>query len=457
MTDRTDTPKRGVRSNWIAPLALAMIVALFGVMVFVASIQLRQDLRERVVQRYADIWESISQFQVIKGLEDDLLSGLRFEDAVVYSLMEAQDVEGALGVQVYSPSGQYLAGVPFGKDEDSLDAAQVERFAFGEPWGAWIGAPKDSDSQVELYVPIRSEVDEEILALARFQMEATLVSTEFAAIDSKLAKQASVAFIGGTILASTIFLWSFWRLRLARQEVELRANRLAAANAELAMVAKTSAVGAVASHLIHGLRNPLAGIREHIASDGQGLESDDWDDAKQAARRMQTMINDVVDVLRNETIDDRETMGGVELRSYLQSKYERRAREKGMDFGFRLRGEGILSARRANIAKLIVSNLVENAFDATPVGGEVEVRIEEVSDAVEMTVLDTGSGFSERAKETLFQASERSSGSGAGIGLAISKQLARHIGADLELVRSGMSGSAMRLVVPRTDREEPSL
>lgn len=451
-----ETRKRGLGSNWIAPLALAMIVALFGVMVAVASAQLRRDLRERVIQRYADIWESISQFQVIKGLEDDLLSGLRFEDAVVYSLMEAQDVEGALGVQVFSPDGGYLAGVPFGLDEGSLDAAQLEQFEAGEPWGRWVGPTSDSGSEVQLFVPIRSQLDEEVLALARFQMEGSLVSEEFAAIDSKLAKQASVAFFGGTILVSAVFLWSFRKLRLARREVEARASRLAAANAELAMVAKTSAVGAVASHLIHGLRNPLAGIREHIASDGQGLASEDWDDAKQAARRMQTMINEVVDVLRNESIDDRETLSGVELRDYLQSKYDKRAREKGMDFGFRVRGEALLSARRANIAKLIVSNLVENAFDATHVGGEVEVRIEEVSDAVEITVLDTGPGFSERAKEGLFQASEQSSGSGAGIGLAISKQLARHIGAELELLRSGPSGSAMRLLAPLMDLRDPN-
>lgn len=247
---------------------------------------------------------------------------------------------------------------------------------------------------------------------------------------------------------SAIFLWSFRKLRKARLEVEERAARLAAANAELAMVAKTSAIGAVASHLIHGLRNPLAGIREHIASDGEGLDSEDWDDAKQAARRMQSMINEVVDVLRNERIDDAETLDGEYLKSYLISKYRRGAERKRLDFGFRLRGDANLSARRANIAKLIVSNLVENAIDATSVGGEVEVRIEEVGSAIDITVLDTGKGFSERARESLFQTKEQSTEGGAGIGLAISKQLSRHIGAELELLRTGSSGTEMRLRVP---------
>ena len=439
---------RGLRSQWIAPLSLAMIVALFGGMVGIASIQLRQDLRDRVIQRYAEIWESVARFQVVKGLEDDLLSGLRFEDTIAYSLMEAQDVDGSLGVQVFGADGTYLAGVPYDLEETALASDRLRRFELGEPWGSWIPSDGGDTSKVELFIPVRSEADDETLALARFLKEGSLVAAEFAAIDSKLAKQASVAFFGGTALVSAVFLWSFRRLRIAKREVELRANRLAAANAELAMVAKTSAVGAVASHLIHGLRNPLAGIRQHIATDGQGLDSEDWDDAKQAARRMQSMINEVVDVLRNESIDDREILDGEELRDYFEAKFRDRAREKGLDFGFRLRGESRLSARKANIVKLIVSNLVDNAMDATPVGGEVEVRIESAENSVDFTVLDTGPGFSEQAMHSLFQASERSSGSGAGIGLAISKQLARHIGSDLELIRSSSSGSVMLLKTP---------
>jgi len=44
----------------VAPLALTMIVLVFGGVVGIASFQLRKDLRERVVQRYADMWGPIS-------------------------------------------------------------------------------------------------------------------------------------------------------------------------------------------------------------------------------------------------------------------------------------------------------------------------------------------------------------------------------------------------------------
>jgi signal transduction histidine kinase len=223
---------------------------------------------------------------------------------------------------------------------------------------------------------------------------------------------------------------------------------MASANAELAMVAKTSAIGAVASHLIHGLRNPLAGIREHVASEGKGLESDDWDDARLATKRMQSMINEVVDVLRNEEVDELETLTGREIGAYLERKYSERAAGNGLDFGLNIRGEVGLSARDGNIAKLIVSNLIENALDATLDGGEIEVRIEAAEESFDFTVLDTGSGFSENARKNLFNPVTTAKTSGAGIGLAISQQLARHIGADLELVRSSSSGTVLLLSVP---------
>ena len=175
---------------------------------------------------------------------------------------------------------------------------------------------------------------------------------------------------------------------------------------------------------------------------------DDWDDARQAVKRMQVMINEVVDVLRNEDVDELVTLNGQEISVYLKRKYEDCAARKGLDFGFRVRGETALSARDANIAKLIVSNLVENALDVTPTGGEVEVRIEENAGRLDFTVLDTGKGFSDFARENLFNPNTSAKSSGAGIGLAISKQLARHIGAALELVRSSSSGSALTLSVP---------
>ncbi len=454
MTDQNGTRSR-TRGPFLVPLvALGMVVLIFGAIVGISTFNLRQDLRGKVVQRYADIWAPLSKFHVEQGISDDLLGILDFEDTLVFSLMSAQEIEGALGVQVYDRWGEFLAGVPIGQDESPLSEASVQRLSAGAPWGVFwpegsVNAPGASrDPEIELNIPIHGQNGGQPEYLARYFMDGRTVLEEFGVIDRNLSKQASLAFLGGTFLVSAVCVCSLWRLLKANAELAERAARLAKANAELAMVAKTSAIGAVASHLIHGLKNPLAGIRQHLSANGRDLDDDEWADARKATGRMQAMVNEVVDVLRNEAFDEMERLTGDEIAAYLRSKFESRANGKELDFGVWSEPGVSLSARDANIAKLIVSNLVDNAIDAVSSGGEVETRIGLQEDGVVFTIIDTGPGFSDVARSKLFAPVQSSKMAGAGIGLAISQQLARHLGAELELVRSSSSGSEIRLSVP---------
>ncbi len=434
--------------------ALGMVVLIFGGIVGFSSLQLRKDLRGKVIQRYADIWGPISKFHVEQGVSDDLFGILDFEDTIIFSLMSAQEIEGALGVQVYDADGQYLAGVPAEIEESDLSQDSVERIQMAIPWavylpsGSYVETGSNPQPEIELNIPILGRDGESVEYLARYLIEGDNVRDELRVIDTNLTKQASLAFLSGTLLVSAVFVWSFWRLRRANKEVAERAVRLAKANAELAMVAKTSAIGAVASHLIHGLKNPLAGIREHLKTNGEDLELDDWADARNATGRMQAMINEVVDVLKNEDFDEMETLSGEEIALYLRKKFEQKALKKELDFGVRSEPRVVLSAREANIAKLILSNLLDNAIDAVSNGGEVETRIVSESGRIEFTIVDTGPGFSEVAISNLFSPVQSSKSAGAGIGLAISQQLARHLGAELELTRSSSTGSEIKLTLP---------
>lgn len=456
MTDHNGARSR-IRGALIVPLAaLGMVVLIFGGIVGVSSLSLRKDLRAKVIQRYADIWGPISKFQIEQGVADDLLGILDFEDTIIFSLMSAQEIDGALGVQVFDREGQFLAGVPSEVEVSDLSEMSVDRLKAASPWGVFwpegtVEEPGlERQPEVELNIPILSRDGQSVDYMARYFMDGDQVQNELKLIDENLAKQATLAFVSGTALVSAVFIWTFWRLRKANAEVAERAARLAKANAELAMVAKTSAIGAVASHLIHGLKNPLAGIREHLSSNGEDMEQDDWVDARRATGRMQAMINEVVDVLKNEDIDEMESLSGQEIAQYLKAKFEPKAREKELDFEIRSESGVLLSARDGNIAKLILSNLLDNAIDAVSKGGEVEARINFQDGKIAFTILDTGPGFSEVARNNLFAPVQSSKTAGAGIGLAISQQLARHLGADLELTRSSSSGSEIRLTVPIT-------
>src|SRR5262249_61594044 len=82
-----------------------------------------------------------------------------------------------------------------------------------------------------------------------------------------------------------------------------RTASLVRANHELTLAAKTSAVGTITSHLIHGLKNPLAGLHGFVSSRGpEPAKTNDaeWLEVAATTRRMQNLINQIVLVLSEE-------------------------------------------------------------------------------------------------------------------------------------------------------------
>lgn len=93
----------------------------------------------------------------------------------------------------------------------------------------------------------------------------------------------------------------------------------------------------------------------------------------------------------------------------------------------------------------ILANLIRNAAEAQDGHGEVMVRQCEKG----LEICDRGPGLPAKTLENLFKpfaASSRRDGSG--LGLALSRDLARSMGGDLELIETSPEGTCFRLVLP---------
>lgn len=96
----------------------------------------------------------------------------------------------------------------------------------------------------------------------------------------------------------------------------------------------------------------------------------------------------------------------------------------------------------------IVSNLVRNAMQALPDGGDIRIAAAEAGGKVVIEVADSGSGLSETARTHLFEAFRAGRTGGTGLGLAIAQELLRAHGGDLELIRTGPLGTTFRILLP---------
>src|SRR5262249_40401986 len=102
---------------------------------------------------------------------------------------------------------------------------------------------------------------------------------------------------------------------------------------------------------------------------------------------------------------------------------------------------------------MIAQNLVENAVKYNSPGGSIRVEARAVNGAVEMTIGNTGDAIPKERAGLLFQRFYRVGGGesvpGHGLGLSIARELARAHGGDVELIRSEVSWTEMRVHLPR--------
>jgi signal transduction histidine kinase len=96
----------------------------------------------------------------------------------------------------------------------------------------------------------------------------------------------------------------------------------------------------------------------------------------------------------------------------------------------------------------ILVNLIGNAVRFSPEGGEIAIMLHAGGEAT-VTVSDRGPGVAPEDRSRIFERFEQAGTKPgeAGLGLSISRRLAREMGGDVELLPSA-SGATFRLRLP---------
>jgi signal transduction histidine kinase len=112
----------------------------------------------------------------------------------------------------------------------------------------------------------------------------------------------------------------------------------------------------------------------------------------------------------------------------------------------------VMRSDRRKVVK-ILGNLFSNAYKFTS-QGEVRATVETHDDLVRFTIQDTGIGIPEEAQAVVFEefrqldGSRRRAHGGSGLGLALSRQLARLLGGDIELRSKFGHGTSFAVELP---------
>jgi two-component system, OmpR family, sensor histidine kinase TctE len=205
----------------------------------------------------------------------------------------------------------------------------------------------------------------------------------------------------------------------------------------------------------HQLRTPLAGLKTHVALMRRVPNSEDTpailDMISAETDRASHLANQLLSLARVEPGGDpRARQSPVDLLAVageIANAWVPRAIARNIDLGFELSHAWV----RGDPHQLreMFGNLIDNALIHTPAGGHVTVRILSEAEFNCVEIEDDGPGVPDADKERVFERFYRASGNtkeGAGLGLAIVREIAQRHEATVELRDSpGTSGLRVQI------------
>lgn len=442
---------------------LALTVFVFAAVVTIVTQQLRTGLGEQIFRREAEKMAAVVAMQLDNSAEELALPRDQVPVALLFAVLKTSKLPGVVGVRVFDARRRFNSAWPIPwSDEPPSDAdwaqirdgGSIARVHPAVSAEEVIGLGSPRRGLLEAWVPLRQSGSTDLIGGAQFWIEGGSASAELSAHDRRLWMQAGIAWLAGSAVIVGALLWAFRRLDSANRELWLRGEDLQRANRELVLAAKTSALGTVTAHLMHELKNPIAGLEMFMAGQtetGPRSESSSGEELAAASvltRRLRTMVNDVVGVLRDEQSGTEFILSCEDIVGAVVAKVRGEATQRGVTLSACGVADRSISGRRANLATLVLRNLLQNALEATPAGREVRLTGRAgQGDAMEFLVEDGGAGLPAAVRVRLFQPCASTKPGGSGLGLALSHQLAVQAGGKLELMRSDDHGTCFRLVL----------
>ena len=221
----------------------------------------------------------------------------------------------------------------------------------------------------------------------------------------------------------------------------------------VAMDGSAEPVGMFDPALDEALRSPLDHIiaaADRIVDRSEGPLRSDYaayaGDIAAAGRHL-------LSVIKSMTEQESEAAAGVDLAKSANEAVQLvqpRAAEQSVVIETIGAEEPVMAAGEPRGTVQILVNLLGNAIRHSPTGGNVALIVERRGQMVAATVADEGPGIAESDQERIFERYERvgDSPGGIGLGLAISRRLARSMGGDIELQSASGEGARFTLVLP---------
>lgn len=216
------------------------------------------------------------------------------------------------------------------------------------------------------------------------------------------------------------------------------------------------------ANLAHEFRTPVSGLLSRIEAAQDGVLEDEETNLAAMhgeALRLARLLDDLsqlAEAQRPDLLLRTRDVDLAEVAMRMVDAFRPQFEEKGIELN--LDTEPSVLAGDADRLGQVVSNLLSNAVRYTGRGGFVEVRVRTVGSTVTLEVRDTGIGIASGDRERIFdrfwraeKSRSRATG-GAGIGLAIVRELVLAHEGTVEVISAVGVGSRFKVTLPARPR-----
>ena len=236
-----------------------------------------------------------------------------------------------------------------------------------------------------------------------------------------------------SLLVLTLALW----LALARDE---RRREKSERERQLASLGEMSAV------LAHEIRNPLASLKGHAQLLGEQLDAASPLQKKVTrivgeAKRLEELTGTLLDLVRSSSVTRRPVDPSQLVREAAEAvasgRLELDAREAPPSW--------LLDGMRM---EQVLKNLLQNAAQAAPAGGPIEVSVRVERGNLSIRVRDHGEGLPAAALQRLFEPFHTTRTQGTGLGLTVARRIVELHGGTIRGENHAGGGAVFTLSIP---------
>jgi two-component system NtrC family sensor kinase len=235
--------------------------------------------------------------------------------------------------------------------------------------------------------------------------------------------------------------------------MQMRINKL---ERTLFQTEKMASVGQLAAGVAHEINNPLSNISlisEKImmnVREGKGISEGDLEDLEKQVEHASKIISDLLDFSR---IPDAEHHD-LDVNDLISNTLSFVMNKTGEDIEIIENYNRDLPSLRGDQDRLIqvFTNIINNAFDAMPNGGKLEVETDTSDDGqIEIRFRDNGIGIPKENLSKIFDPffTTKPPGKGTGLGLSICHGIVRSYGGTIEVAKENDRGTTMIIRFPR--------